>query len=105
MYIRIDSLGVIFPIWIVDETIIGVNVPCFVDGMVARTDAPRGVLPRRALAVRIIALMLRIGPWRKREVHQMCDGRLAFPTVDGLHGGLTSQAFSIPYIIDLHLEL
>lgn len=60
------------------------HLPGFVDGMIARPEAPCGIAPIvPSVAVRLVVVG---GARRKAEVHEVGNGRLALPVAEGAHG-------------------
>lgn len=82
--VGVGGLSMVFSVGSDDETVIGMNITSFVNSVITGAETPNGISSLVAVVEVVLVMMLRAG-WQS-EVHQVCDGSLAFPTVDGSHG-------------------
>lgn len=72
-----------------DEAVICMNVTSFVNSVITRAEARDRISSLVAGVEVVLVVMLRAG-WQSK-VHQMCDGSLTFPAIDGSHSSNLSH--------------
>lgn len=82
--VGIDSLCVVLLVRSNYEAVVGVDVACLVDSMVAGSETPCRITPLVPGVTRMILLVV-MRSRRERKVHEVGDGLLSLAVVEGPH--------------------